>query len=127
MLRKYESILVFDPNLSEDQLKSEYKKVEGVFASLGIQQPKFNHWGRRGIAYRVNKGRFGHFVAVTFETELTDKLESLTNQYRLIESILKFQTHRISDTKRKFKGWKGLQGQAEWGSDDVGDDLDIRY
>ncbi len=123
-MRKYESIVVFDAALGEEKVNKEVSKLEAFLRSGGASQATTNSWGRRGLAHKVGPHRNGVYVEFKFETNKHELVEAFTNQLRLMESAIKFQTHRIPDRVRKFQGRPGLKPGAlgDWGNEDSSDD-----
>ena len=126
-MRKYESIIIFDSALQEEPLKKEVQKIETLLGTNGASNVVVNHWGRKEIAYCVGKHKYGNFVLLTFESDNYEALNTLTAQLRITESVVKFQSHRIVEKVRKFKGRAAKPGEVDWNFDDYGDDSDARY
>lgn len=103
-MRKYESIVVFNPSLSEVAIKDELKKIEKILSSAQAQNVKIDNWGRKQIAYLVEKQSFGTFVCLSYECENHEVTNLLSAQLRITDAVIKFQSHRFSDRVRKFKG-----------------------
>ena len=102
--RKYETIVVFKPDLTETQIKDEEKKLEGILKTAGATTVATESWGRKDIAYLVRKNKSGTFVRFNYESKRSDTVEEFTGTLRITDSVIKFQTHRHADKVRKFKG-----------------------
>lgn len=122
-MRKYESIIIFDPALGEDKVNKEVSKIENLIKNAGASQLNVNSWGRRTIAYKVGRHKNGVYVEFKFDSDKHDIIETLTNQLRITESVIKFQNHRLPDRVRKFKGRPGGKqvGLGDWGDDSTDD------
>lgn len=120
-MRKYESVVVFCNSLGDQQIKEEVGKVEGFLSAQGAQELVFESWGKKEVAYSpLGKKRFGDYCCFTYQSDNSEIVERLAGQLRITEGIIKFQTHRISDRVRKFKGNPRRANQDD---DDQGDDL----
>ncbi len=119
-MRKYETIVVFNPSLAEAAVKDEQKKIEKILDSFSAKNLKADAWGRKQIAYSVKKNSFGTFVCFTYESDDHAVSSGLTNQLRIMDSVIKFQTHRINDRVRKFRGNPKRKGSGA-GEDEFGD------
>ena len=104
MAAKYETIVVFKPDLNETQVKDEEKKIEALLTAEGATAISADFWGRKDIAYMVRKCKMGNFVCINFESEKSDTVKNVTGVLRITDSVIKFQTHRKNDRVRKFKG-----------------------
>lgn len=114
-MRKYETLLVLNPELGEAALKEEVAKVEIFLRNNGVVKLNTNHWGRKEVAYRVSKQKFGYWVLIEFESADGSLLEKLTRQFVITDSVLKFQTVRVGLSTKKFKARPMREGQSDLG------------
>jgi small subunit ribosomal protein S6 len=103
-VRRYESVVIFNPRLNDAQLKEEIKKVEGILTTNKAKVTGVDNWGRKELSYPLQKERFGHYVAFNYESENHDAPNALGSLLRIADSVHKFQTHVINTKARKFKG-----------------------
>jgi small subunit ribosomal protein S6 len=103
-MRKYETVLVLNPDLSEADLKEELKKIEGQLQTNEAQSIKTDRWGKKELGFRMRKRTTGHYVCMTFESENSALIDVATSLLRINDNVLKFQTHRINEKVRKFRG-----------------------
>ncbi|MFO7585348.1 MAG: 30S ribosomal protein S6 [Anaerolineales bacterium] len=87
-MRKYELVCIIHPDLDETAFKEMVEKVSGWIGEAGGDIEKTDVWGRRRMAYQIDKQREGQYVL--FETNMpaagTAKLEL---SMRFEESILR--------------------------------------
>ncbi|MBX7136968.1 MAG: 30S ribosomal protein S6 [Oligoflexia bacterium] len=122
-MRNYESIVIFDPTITEENLKKEISKIETLLQGAGAATINVDIWGRREIAYLVGKHKHGHFVSFSYSGEDTELANKLTAQLRLTEVVIKFQSYRTNLKSRKFKGRPGGKSVGgDWGFDEEGDE-----
>jgi small subunit ribosomal protein S6 len=103
-MRRYESIIVLDGGLKEEEIAAEVKKVEAVLAKRGADQIEHTDWGRRMVAYPLRKQSLGHYQRFEFSSDRSEAIKEATAELLLGNSILKMQTHKIISKVRKFKG-----------------------
>ncbi|MEY4669403.1 MAG: hypothetical protein RL518_2102 [Pseudomonadota bacterium] len=116
--RRYESVVVFNPRLSDSQIKEEVKKVETLLAARNAKISSVDTWGKKEAAFSFNKQKFGYYVVFNYETENHQAANELQAVLRINESVQKFQTHVINTKVRKFKGNpKRLQNPRTEGDD----------
>lgn len=125
--RKYESIVIFRPDLPETQLKQELKRFEGILESKGAGTVNVDNWGKKDIAYTVRKNKQGKFVVLNYETADHSAVEALTSILRISDSVIKFQTHKINERVRKFKGNPRRAQRADSFEDDYSDVMEVEY
>ncbi len=87
-MRKYELMCVIQPDLDETAFNSVLEKVKGWISESGGNVDKAEVWGRRRLAYLINKHREGQYVLmnVTMNPNATFDLE---RNLRFQESILR--------------------------------------
>ena len=66
-MREYELTVVLHPDLEAD-LETTLKKVRGIVTDNGGKINKEDNWGKKRLAYRINKEDFGLYVY--FDVEL---------------------------------------------------------
>ena len=115
--RKYESVVVFDGFLGEDVLNGEVAKVKGLLASNGAVDLQVAPWGKQEIKYEVNGKRSGLYVEYMYSSENHGIIDKLNQILAITDSVLLFQSHRISDRVRKFKGRPVKKTDGGSGSD----------
>jgi len=116
-MRKYETVLVLNPDLSEADLKEELKKIEGQLQTNGAQNIRTDRWGKKELGFRMRKRTTGHYVCLMFESDNSDLIDAATGLLRINDNVLKFQTHRIPDRVRKFRGNPHRTGSNGEGSE----------
>jgi small subunit ribosomal protein S6 len=104
MANKYETIVVFRPELNDTQVKEEQKKIESVLAKAGAQEIAAESWGKKELAYLIKKCKNGTFVCIKYNSAVSDTVKDVTSILRITDSVIKFQTHVIPEKVRKFKG-----------------------
>ncbi len=54
-MRNYETVLLWNASLPEAELKKETGKVQEIVTNGGGELTGFDDWGRRQLAYLINK------------------------------------------------------------------------
>ncbi|MFM1846774.1 MAG: hypothetical protein RL417_248 [Pseudomonadota bacterium] len=103
-MRKYETVLVLNPNLGEAQVKDEAAKIEKLLETNGAQEISNSIWGKKEIAYPMKKNKFGTYLSFNYRAPSEGCVDTLTNVLRISDPVLKFQTHKINERVRKFRG-----------------------
>lgn len=123
-MRKYESVIIFDSGLNEENLKKEISRFETLLNANGASDLAVNVWGKKQLAFEMRHQQTGTYVCYAYGSENSAICEVLTTQLRLSESVLRFQTHKLNDHPRKFQG---RPGRTPVPLDDGADDLDAAY
>lgn len=109
MLRTYETLYIVRPDLQEEEVQVIANEVESLITGGGGEILKSEQWGKRKLAYEVQKFGEGYYVLVRFTAPavLSARLE---NHFRLTDSIIRFlllhfdeRTLRLEENQRKRK------------------------
>jgi small subunit ribosomal protein S6 len=65
-MNRYETIFVINPDLGEDEVQNVITKFTGIISSQNGVQLKLEEWGRRRLAYKIDKFSQGHYVLADF-------------------------------------------------------------
>lgn len=69
MLRKYETVYIFDSTLDETQVNERLERFHGLIRKDDGPEFEVNHWGKRTLAYPIRKRETGYYVIANFSTE----------------------------------------------------------
>jgi len=98
-MRHYESIFVAAPTLTEEQADELVKYFEGIIAEQGGELLKTDHWGRKKLAYEVQKFSEGYYTL--FEIAAESKLiAELERRYRNHENVIKYLSIRTDEIQQ---------------------------
>ena len=70
-MRKYEALYIIRPNFEEEQYKNFVEKYNAVIQANGGEVIKVDLWGKRRLAYEIEKIHDGYYVLVEFRGEAT--------------------------------------------------------
>jgi small subunit ribosomal protein S6 len=90
-MRNYELICIIHPDLDENAFKAVVEKVSGWVTEGSGTVDKVDIWGRRRMAYHINKQREGQYVLLhlSMNPAATANLErNLRFQESVIRSML---------------------------------------
>ena len=87
-MRNYELVCIIHPDLDENAFKALVEKVSGWVTEAGGSVDKVDVWGRRRMAYHINKQREGQYVLMqlTMAPAATAELE---RNMRFQESVMR--------------------------------------
>jgi small subunit ribosomal protein S6 len=69
MVRDYELMYIVRPELEDDAVRVAVKSVRSLIESQEGEVVKTTLWGKRRLAYEVNRLREGHYVLVVFHLD----------------------------------------------------------
>lgn len=94
-MNKYESVIIINPNLEDEQRKELITKVETLINNNG-KVTQIEDMGKKKLAYEIQKYTEGFYAIFYFESEASFVLE-LERNFRITEDVLKFMTVKHED------------------------------
>ena len=88
-MSRYESIFIASPQLSENDFDSLRQSFQKVIQTNGGNVAQSDSWGKRRLAYKVQKQEEGYFGFFLFEGT-GPTVKELERRYRLHEGVIKF-------------------------------------
>ena len=95
-LRCYESVVVFTPELEDAQLQEQIEWVKGIIEKNGGTLLKVDNWGKRKLAYEIEKKKEGFYVLFLFWAP-PDLVEELERNYRLNHNVIRYLSVKRKD------------------------------
>jgi small subunit ribosomal protein S6 len=89
--RLYESTFIINASLDDAQVDAVIARVQDVIAKNGGNVAALNKWGRKRLAYPINKKTNGFYVNLEFAAP-GPLLAALERSYQLDEMILRYMT-----------------------------------
>ena len=99
-MRSYQSVLILKADLDEAQVDLALEKITEFLAKYNGSFLKVEKWGKKRLAYRVKKSRFGHYINL-YHTCESSKVSSLELDLKLYDLVLKFLVIRLDDSEVK--------------------------
>ncbi len=87
-MRKYETIFVLRPDLEEEAKNAMIEKFTGIINSDG-EVTNIDEWGKRKLAYEIEKIREGYYVLVDFVAN-ADLPAELERNYKISDNVLRY-------------------------------------
>jgi small subunit ribosomal protein S6 len=92
-MRHYEIMIILDPNLEEKTVQPSLDQFMKVVTDGGGKVEKTDIWGKRRLAYPIEKKPEGYYAIVDLTAEPSTVLE-LDRQLNLNEGILRTKVTR---------------------------------
>ncbi len=90
-MKNYESVLLFDPNLEEDAVDELIEKASEKISGKKGEVLHVEKWGKKQLAYEINKFTRAHYVVLTFKSE-PEHIKYYERQYTISEPIIRCLT-----------------------------------
>ena len=92
-LRAYEVMVILDPNLDERTVGPSLDKYLNVIRTDGGSVENVDVWGRRRMAYEIQKNAEGIYAVITLQAEPAT-VKEFDRQLTLNESVLRTKVIR---------------------------------
>lgn len=88
-MRDYEVVYIFDSNLERPAIEQKLERLNSLITADGKGEVKaVEHWGKRPLAYPVEKQTNGYYVVVQFRAEPSN-LDEFQRVAKLDETVLR--------------------------------------
>ncbi len=94
-MNKYESIIIINPNCTDEAIKALESKFTGLINENGKIE-SVEKIGKKRLAYEIKKNREGYYILFNFEAK-PDSIAELERNYRITDEVLKFIVVRKED------------------------------
>lgn len=102
MKKLYCTVFVIDIAPSTDDVDQFVDRVKNIITSHGGEIKREDHWGKKRLAYEINKKQYGYYVEVEFEAESTQNIPKLLeNDFRLNDRVLRYLTYVVDKNELK--------------------------
>jgi len=92
-LRHYELMVILDPDLEERTIQPSLDQFLGVVRQGGGSVEKVDVWGRRRLAFEIDKKVEGIYAVIDLQAE-SAAVQELDRQLNLNESVLRTKVIR---------------------------------
>jgi small subunit ribosomal protein S6 len=86
-VRHYEVVFMVHPDQSE-QVPGMIERYTAVITKDGGQVHRLEDWGRRQLAYHINKVHKAHYILMNVEAS-NDAMEELTTTFRYNDAVIR--------------------------------------
>jgi small subunit ribosomal protein S6 len=87
-MRNYEIAVVLHPDLEID-LATTLEKIENIITKNGGKITKKDNWGKRKLAYKINKQDWGIYVFYEVSIE-AGKVNKINQTLRITEEVMRY-------------------------------------
>jgi small subunit ribosomal protein S6 len=99
-MRIYEELFIIKPDAPDEEVDQFVEQLRTHLTTLGATVDKVDKWGKRRLAYKVDKYREGTYVLFQFTAE-PEHVHEFERRLRVADLVLKFLTVRIDQTLKR--------------------------
>jgi small subunit ribosomal protein S6 len=106
-MRIYELIFICKPDLPEEEVAAQTQTIQDIIESGGGKVTKVEQWGKKKLAYKVQKFDHGFYVFFEYTIEENSALpKEIERRLRVAEPVIKFMTVRIDEELKRAEKMK---------------------
>ena len=88
-MSKYELCVVLNAKLEDEERTAALEKIKGYIATYGGTVVNEDDWGKKKLAYEIQKMKEGYYTFITFESE-ADCPAQVESHVRVMEPVIRF-------------------------------------
>jgi small subunit ribosomal protein S6 len=111
-VRRYELMLVFRPDAPDDRISAIIDRTTRQITAGGGQIVKVAPWGRRRLAYAIDRHREGAYHIVVFESP-TDGIVEIERGLLITEEVLRHLVVRQDRPARAMRDAVDVDGEGD--------------
>ena len=101
-MRIYEELFIAKPDAPDEEVDQFIEQLRTQLTNAGATVDKVDKWGKRRLAYRVDKYREGAYVLLQFSAN-AEAVSELERRLRVSDIVIKYLTVRIDQTLKRLE------------------------
>jgi small subunit ribosomal protein S6 len=99
--RQYDLIFICRPDTPEAEVDKVIATLEHAATEKGGKIESVNKWGRRRMAYRVQKLREGYYVYMVVKSTHGEVVKELERRLKVADAVMKYLTVRLDEELKR--------------------------
>lgn len=115
MTRDYELGFILNPEVNEEQTRAILERIEQIVSNYGGQVMRVNQWGRRRLAYPIERNRDGFYVFIDMilTPETVSELDrTLKVSEEVLRHLIKRRDPKAVQKEREARAAANAQAEA---------------
>ena len=88
-MNKYELTVVVNAKIEDDERAATLEKVKAYIERFGGTVTNVDEWGKKRLAYEVQKMKEGYYYFIAFDADSTVPLQ-VENNIRIMENVIRY-------------------------------------
>jgi small subunit ribosomal protein S6 len=93
-MNMYETVVIINPSMSDDDTKAIIDKLTEIIKTAGGEMLKVDAWGKRKLAYEMNKQKLGNYFLLIYKTPSAG-IKKLEEYFKVLDDVLKFMVVKL--------------------------------
>ena len=100
-MRRYELVFVLAPTLTEEEVDEQVDMYSKVAVEMGAEIADVDKWGKRRLAFPVQKHKEGYYTVLTLEEEGGTAIAELERRFKVSDAVIRFLAVRIDEELKR--------------------------
>jgi small subunit ribosomal protein S6 len=101
-MRIYEELFIVKPDAPDEEVDAFVEQMKTSITNSGGTVDKVEKWGKRRLAYKVDRYREGAYVLFQFSAG-PESVKEFERRLRVSDLVIKFLTVRIDETLKRLE------------------------
>lgn len=123
-MRTYEIMFISAPTTAEDDLSKLTSQLENVVSEKGGKIAKIDNWGRRKLAYRINKFDEGIYTLLLVEGT-GQEISEVERRLRVTDFVIRHLSIRTDEDLKRAEKMKAKRKSAVASRASSDDDFEL--
>lgn len=88
-MNKYELCVVLSAKIEDDERTAVLEKVQKLVTRFGGTITNIDEWGKKRLAYEIQKMKEAYYYFVQFDAEATAPIE-IENRIRIMDNVIRY-------------------------------------
>lgn len=93
-MRQYELIVITEPTFPHEDDKKRAELIQRLLANQELKIVSEENWGKKKLAYEINKKDEGCYFLVTFNSD-SFNAKAIEQQVKLTPSVVRYMVTRV--------------------------------
>jgi small subunit ribosomal protein S6 len=111
-LREYELTFIVQPEISDEGVAAIREKLDAVLERSGSIRLLYDDWGKRKLAYEIQKFQKGHYLVLSF-LDAGKAVPELERILRIEDSVLRFLCVLVDEEVKDIEARKARAVEEE--------------
>ena len=89
-MSKYEIAVVLSAKLEDEERAAVIEKIKGLVERFGGAVTSVDDWGKKRLAYEIQKMNEAYYYFIYFESENTDCPNEMEQQLRIMDGVIRY-------------------------------------
>lgn len=102
----YENVVIMNAALSDEDIAAALTRIKTLITGAGGEVLKVDSWGRRKLAYEINKQSKGAYTMLVFKAP-SDTIKKLEELYKVFDPVIKYMVIKLGP--KQIKSFEAVQ------------------